>query len=394
MTRQTLIWLTVGIACLAGTSRHVAAHKPVTSKYTFNQDVFPIFRDKCATCHRPGGAGPMSLMTYQEAFPWAESIRAELIAGRMPPAAADPTFGAIQHNRTLTAHETDIILTWATGGNPQGAGAAPADPAPDDRWTLGPPDAVLKLPEATLAADQSEDTREFTVKMPPNQQWIRAIDLRPGNAAIVRNAFVFAKGAGQSAESLSPEQVICRWIPGQAPVDVGKEGAGFLVPAGTELVTRVHYKKTYTYDGKPATDSSSLGLYFSKNVPKKIAAFSLDSPEPITPGASSSYTIDVPQSLDAVGLRIDSVPPNVSIEVEVPAGSGAPVPLVRFAARPNWERRFWFAHPIALASGNKVQVRVAYRDPALVADAFGGVNTLAPAPLPAPVRMTLDVAPH
>ena len=40
------------------------AHKAITSKYTYNDDVFPILRDKCARCHVAGGVAPMSLMTY------------------------------------------------------------------------------------------------------------------------------------------------------------------------------------------------------------------------------------------------------------------------------------------------------------------------------------------
>ena len=91
---RVAVSLIVLIATLAVTSRTGAAHKPITSKYTFNDDVFPIFRDKCGRCHVEGGVGPMSLMTYEAAFPWAESIRVELIASHMPPANALRGFGA------------------------------------------------------------------------------------------------------------------------------------------------------------------------------------------------------------------------------------------------------------------------------------------------------------
>ena len=81
------VLLTLGV-------RTVDAHKPVTSKYDYNRDVFPLLRDHCGRCHVAGGAAPMSLMTYEEAVPWAESIRDEVTAGRMPPwpmDAASPT---------------------------------------------------------------------------------------------------------------------------------------------------------------------------------------------------------------------------------------------------------------------------------------------------------------
>src|SRR5437899_1285816 len=76
---------------LLGAGRHTDAHKPVTSKYDYNRDVFPLLREHCSRCHVKGGPGPMSLMTYTDAVPWAVSIRDERSAGRMPPWAVDPT---------------------------------------------------------------------------------------------------------------------------------------------------------------------------------------------------------------------------------------------------------------------------------------------------------------
>src|SRR5579864_6586375 len=117
---RLLVALSVVAAAVAVASRRAEAHKPITSKYNYNDDVFPILRDKCGRCHVDGGVAPMSLMTYEEAFPWAESIRAELVASHMPPWGAQPGFGSFKHTERLTAEELDILLTWATGGNPRG----------------------------------------------------------------------------------------------------------------------------------------------------------------------------------------------------------------------------------------------------------------------------------
>src|SRR5436305_2162768 len=38
---------------------------------TFTRDVAPIFQKSCQTCHHPGTSAPMSLVTYEEARPWA-----------------------------------------------------------------------------------------------------------------------------------------------------------------------------------------------------------------------------------------------------------------------------------------------------------------------------------
>ncbi len=38
---------------------------------TFTKDIAPIFQEKCQACHRPESMAPMSLVTYEEARPWA-----------------------------------------------------------------------------------------------------------------------------------------------------------------------------------------------------------------------------------------------------------------------------------------------------------------------------------
>src|SRR5262245_66491282 len=52
---------------------------------TFTKDVAPILQRSCQSCHRPGSVAPMSLMTYQEARPWARSIKTKVTAREMPP---------------------------------------------------------------------------------------------------------------------------------------------------------------------------------------------------------------------------------------------------------------------------------------------------------------------
>ncbi len=205
------------------------AHKAITSKYTYNDDVFPILRDKCARCHVAGGVAPMSLMTYDEAFPWAESIRAELVANHMPPWNAEEGFGAFKAAHTLSPRELDIILTWATGGNPRGQldQKLPAIALKND-WTMGAPDLALPLPsEFTVAADKMEDWHEFIVPTGTNEpRWVRAVDLLPGTPSIVRSATISLRDVERgsaspapesSAASPVPEHVLARWLPGQDP---------------------------------------------------------------------------------------------------------------------------------------------------------------------------------
>ena len=104
--------LVMGVAlCVAV---QLDAHKPVTSKYTFSEDVFPIVKEQCGGCHVSGGIAPMSLMTYEDARPWAESIRLELTSGHMPPWYGDPSVAPLRDVHKLSPRDLDVVLTWVT----------------------------------------------------------------------------------------------------------------------------------------------------------------------------------------------------------------------------------------------------------------------------------------
>ena len=57
---------------------------------TFDKDVLPILQKNCQSCHRLGEIGPMALLTYEDARPWAKAMKAAVLTGKMPPWFADP----------------------------------------------------------------------------------------------------------------------------------------------------------------------------------------------------------------------------------------------------------------------------------------------------------------
>src|SRR4051812_48959500 len=63
---------------------------------TFTRNVAPIFQEKCEACHRPNSIAPMSLISYEEARPWARAIKTRVASRQMPPWHIDRTVG-IQH---------------------------------------------------------------------------------------------------------------------------------------------------------------------------------------------------------------------------------------------------------------------------------------------------------
>src|SRR4051812_8961398 len=79
----------------------VTAQPPATPN--FSKDVAPILFKNCASCHRPGEIAPMSLLTYEQARPYARSIAERVRLGTMPPWHAEERVGTFANERRLSA---------------------------------------------------------------------------------------------------------------------------------------------------------------------------------------------------------------------------------------------------------------------------------------------------
>ncbi len=78
-----------------------ATSEPVT----FSRDVLPVLQKSCQGCHRPGEAAPFSLLTYDEAKPWAKAMKEAVLLRKMPPWFADPHVGKFANDRSLSQKE-------------------------------------------------------------------------------------------------------------------------------------------------------------------------------------------------------------------------------------------------------------------------------------------------
>ena len=104
----------VALAGLIGTAASVHAQSPVTP--TFSKDVAPILYQNCTNCHRAGEIGPMPLISFSDARPWAKAIAARVSDGTMPPWHADPAHGQFLNDRRLSDKDRETILKWASNG--------------------------------------------------------------------------------------------------------------------------------------------------------------------------------------------------------------------------------------------------------------------------------------
>jgi hypothetical protein len=239
--------------------------------------------------------------------------------------------------------QADKLLTWTTGGTPEGDAALKPDKVGyQSRWSGGPPD--LKVPldaDYVMAASESDTTKEFVLRTGLTEtRWLRAVDLLPGAPEIVRNASIsLENGTAGTAGT-----VLAVWVPGDNLISA-PGGAAFRLPAGSRLHLQIHYKKQWQNEGKTITDRSTVGLYFTK--------------QPAAGGEIQSLALKENLSAKArvVAVRpsLDQVYGTFLVQAVTPAG--AKVPLLKLRVpRPEWRRRYWLADPVELPAGSRIEM--------------------------------------
>ena len=93
-------------AVLVSSSIATAADAP--RQVTFSKDVAPIFQAKCQECHQPNSIAPMSLITFEQARPWARSIKERVITRQMPPWHIDQAVGVQEFKNDMSLSQEQI----------------------------------------------------------------------------------------------------------------------------------------------------------------------------------------------------------------------------------------------------------------------------------------------
>lgn len=127
----------IAVGCVVAPAAALAAED-----VTFTKDVAPILQRSCQVCHRPGSIAPMSLLTYEDARPWARSIKQKVVTHSMPPWFVDKNVGIrkFKDDRSLTDQDIATLAKWVDSGAPQGNPADMPPPLKFDaqryEWTL------------------------------------------------------------------------------------------------------------------------------------------------------------------------------------------------------------------------------------------------------------------
>jgi hypothetical protein len=267
-----------------------------SSSVTFQKDVLPVLQKQCQSCHRPGETGPMSLLTYKEARPWAKAISEAVLTKKMPPWFADPHYGKFSNAKSLSQREIDTLVAWASSGAQEGDPKdAPAPASFTEGWGMGKPDVIFEMPAAFEVP--ASGTIEYQYIVIPTgfteDKWVVEAEARPGNRAVTHHVIAFVRepgskwlreavpgvpfvpkprkrDEGQPKDERSTEdaggatELLVGYAPGMAAMEL-KPGQAKLIKAGSDIVLQLHY----TTNGKVAADRTRVGLVFAQEPPRE-----------------------------------------------------------------------------------------------------------------------------
>ena len=231
-------------------------------------DVAPILGKYCTGCHRPGEAGPMSLVAYDDAASWSDTIVEVLRENRMPPSKLsppDPRYGEFVAAPEPTAAEIDTIAAWVDAGTPTGKAVAPAAPgrsAPG--WAIGKPDLILSMPRPySVPASGVVQYQYYTLlEYTGDERWVEAIEVRPGVRSVVHHANVYMAQSEIGTVGFDNGERWASFAPGRPPTTF-PAGVARRLPRGAKLTLEVHY----TPDGAPRDDRTTIGIRFTRTRP-------------------------------------------------------------------------------------------------------------------------------
>jgi Tfp pilus assembly protein PilF len=346
---------------------------------TFSHDVAPIIYRRCAPCHRPGGAGPFSLLTYEAVCERAPQIARVVKSRFMPPWKPLPGYAEYANARGLDDAEIETIEKWIAAKTPLGRrDELPPPPPFPSGWTLGKPDLVIDVPRYMLPAEGRDVYRNLVVRGPLVEatRFVTAWELMPGATAVHHAILNVDRGGWARAHDgadgqpgfdgmdpgdiAAPDGFYLVWTPGQAPV-APRAGDAWPLDARTDLVLQLHLQPT----GKVETVTPQIALYFGPPPSEPRVTMRIgDLPIDINPGDSNwkmhdEYALPVDVKLLSLFPHAHYLARKMRVWATLPDGKRRWL-LAIDDWDPAWQQDYAFAQPIDLPRGSKLEMDFVY----------------------------------
>ena len=372
----------MGVVSASSAPRPASPH--ADPPVTFNHDIAPIMFRSCAMCHRPGEAGPFSLLTYSDAKKHARQIAEVTRSRAMPPWLPEPQELTFADEMRLPDAEINLIQRWVEQGAVEGNAAdLPPQPKFVEGWRLGQPDLILEAKKPLTLPPQGTDTYwNFIFPVPIHEtRWVKAVEIRPGDKRYVHHANILVDSGGTlrqrettpgagfggmeiriESHVFDPDSHLLFWKPGTIPY-VEPEGMELRLNPGTDLVLNTHLQPS----GKTEVIQPSIGLYFSPHPATKLPMLlqlendlKLDIPAGEKDFlVSDDFTLPVDVDLLAIYPHAHYLGNDIQALATLP--DGAKKTLIHIPHwNLNWQAVYRYAEAVRLPKGTKVSLRYVY----------------------------------
>ncbi len=355
------------LPCLALALAAAPVGMAVEGPVTYSRDAAPIFFEHCAMCHRPGAVAPMSLLTYEEARPWAKSIAKAVREKNMPPWSGESEHHQWQNDISLSDNEMATILAWVEKGAPQGDPKdLPPTPMFPEGWTLGEPDYVITLKKIDVPAAGEDLFTKETINIDLGaRKWVKAIEFMPGDRRATHHFQTTYSGASSSDAAGTTNGpiggILAVWTAGMPPF-VFPEGVGRPIGPKARILIDAHYHPF----GEAVSDESKIGLYFGEGeLKKEVATLAIANTGIRIPPGAPNHSEECFNLLDrdmeilafsphmhfrGKSMRYDLVRPDGSRETLLD------VPRYHYA----WQWQYYPTKPIPAPAGSRIEVTAAW----------------------------------
>lgn len=375
-----LIALSVRDGALVAQQLPAGTASSQTEAVTFARDIVPIVFTQCASCHRPGGSAPFSLLTYPEVRGRARQIVSAIERRTMPPWKPEPGFGQFAGERRLSTAQIAAFQKWLASGAPAGdMRQMPRPPIWNDGWQLGKPDLVVRLSAPyPLEPAGSDQLRNFVIPIQTTiRRYVKAWEFRP-SSSVVHHATILLDPTRASRRldeddpqpgyegliplsARNPEGYFLGWTPGQQPYVAPQHIAWPLDPE-TDLIAMMHLRPS----GQPEVVDARIALYFSAAPPAdtpvmiRLNRQDIDIPAGMSRyTASDSYTLPVPVTLFGVQPHAHNLAREVRGLATLPDGTTKWLLYIREWDF-HWQDAYRFATPVSLPAGTRLSMEFTY----------------------------------
>ena len=330
---------------LSSCAEAVNGDQPPGADITWHQDVAPLVAQHCASCHSEGNIGSfLQFSDYNTAKNLASFLASKVESREMPPFLAGESDDCQpkhqwKNDPRLSEAEIQLFVDWAQNGAAEGDPSNPASlPSPPEKHMDEPYQTLTPASSFITPSTAGIEDELICFVLDPElttTEWIKAIEVVPGNSKVVHHMVLFLDNQGQS-DSLKNDdgwyecfggsgtgstEIIAAWAPG-TPVIEFPENAGLAVAPESRLIMQLHYHPIDTAE----TDQTSLRVKWSDTEPAEETVVVLRG------NSNSEYD-------DGLGLQAGDNDDG-EIEFRIPANNASHKEVMRYEVEGSSNNRY------------------------------------------------------